>query len=331
MKKKSATEKTSITLDGTEIALTPEHIDIHKAKLDSDNPRIRYLVGSNGLTNPTQDELKNLLFQVNGVQELLRKIRDNRGTIDPIIISADDIVIEGNCRLACYRHLCNGKDSPWKKIPAHRLPRITQRQIDILLSKYHVSGKINWRSYEQAGQIHRLKHRHGMAIAEITRVTGLGEKVVKDLLKTYDLMTTQILNKLPGSRGLKKFSYVYEFYKHPELEEWRSDEKSVREFGEWVVSGKLKKGEDVRELPKILKSPQALKTLRTDKDGGKKALALVVRPWQFEALEETLNLLGDLAPELLDRLKSDRKEQRVLKNLYSKIRDVAGMAEVELQ
>jgi len=330
MKRKQLSGKTVITLDGEEIELTPERVDINSVKLDADNPRIRYLVSSHGLTNPSQDDLKGLLWQVNGVQELLRKIRDNEGTIDAIILSQDGTVIEGNCRLACYRHLYNGKDPAWQTIPAQRLPSISQRQIDILLSKYHVSGKINWRSYAQAGQIHRLRHTHKMSTADITRVTGIPDKTVKDLLKTYELMTSQILPALPGTRGLKKFSYVYEFYKDPKLEDWRSDDKQVREFSDWVVSGKIRKGEDVRELHQVLKSPKALKTLRTEKDGGKKAVQLVVRPSEFVRIETALGILGDLPPELVERLKSDKKEQRVLKNLFAKIKDVADMAELDL-
>src|SRR5262249_20368695 len=144
--------------------------------------------------------------------------------------------------------------------PAHRLPDVTERQIDILLSKYHVSGKISWRSYAQAGQIHKLHHTHRMAEDEISRVTGLSKKGVKDLLATYEVMTKNILPKLPGSKGLKKFSHVYEFFKNPGLDKFRGTPKNVTEFANWVADGKIKKGTDVRELPTIVKRPDALNT-----------------------------------------------------------------------
>jgi len=322
--KNTAGKAPVIVIDGRSIELTPELVKVDELRLDADNPRIRYLVKSHRFSNPTEEQLKDLLWEIGGVQELMRKIRNNKGAIDAILIKDDGTVIEGNCRLACYRHL------GWKEIEAQRLPKMSQREIDILLSKYHVSGKISWRSYAQAGQIYKLKHEHKMDVAEITRVTGIPDEQVKHLLRTYEIMTDKVLPKVAGKKGLKKFSYVYEAVKNPGLDSWLGEKKNEDEFVKWVAEGKLKRGADVRALPKIIKKPAAIKALRGDKDGGKKAVQMVVRPREFETLEVALDVLGALKPALVEVIKADRKEQTVLRQLYSKIADVAEMAGVKL-
>jgi len=323
-KKTPGERRPVIVIDGRSIEMKPELVDVDAIRLDVDNPRIRYLVKSQGYNNPSQEQLKDLLWQIGAVQELMRKIRNNKGAIDPVLLKDDGTVVEGNCRVACYRHL------GWKKIEAQRLPKISQLEIDILLSKYHVSGKINWRTYEQAGQIHKLKHVHKMDVAEINRVTGISEEEVRHLLKTYEIMTNKVLPKVSGKKGLKKFSYIYEAVKNPGLDSWLSTGKNEDELVKWVADGKLKKGADVRALPKILKKPAALKALRGEKDGGKKAVQMVVRAREFETLEDALEVLGKLKPALVELLKSDKKEQSVLKQLHAKIEDVAELADVKL-
>ena len=323
-KKTAADRGPIIIIDGRSIEMRPERVALESIRLDADNPRIRYLVKSHGYQNPSQEQLKDLLWQIGAVQELMRKIRNNKGAIDPILLNADGTVVEGNCRVACYRHL------GWKEIEALHLPKISQREIDILLSKYHVSGKINWRTYEQAGQIYKLKHDHKMDIAEIHRVIGISEEEVRHLHKTYEIMTDKLLPKVSGNKGLKKFSYIYEAVKNPALDNWLATSKHEDELVKWVADGKLKKGADVRALPKILKNPAAIKTLRGEKDGGKKAVQMVVRAREFEALETALGVLGKLKPALVAVLKSDRKEQAVLKQLHAKVRDVAELANVKL-
>jgi hypothetical protein len=318
------TKQPVIVIDGKSIPLGPERVDVASLKLDADNPRIRYLVKSHGFENPTQEQLKELLWEIGGVQELMSKIRNNQGAIDAILVKDDGTVIEGNCRVACYRHL------KWKEIEAYRLPKITQREIDILLSKYHVSGKISWRSYAQAGQIYKLKHEHKMDVAEIKRVTGIADEDVKHLLKTYEIMTEKLLPKLSGKKGLKKFSYIYEAVKNPALDTWLSSTKNEDEFVQWVAEGRLKKGADVRAVPDIIKKPAALKALRGEKDGGKKAVQMVVRPREFETLESALEVLGKLKQGLLEALKTDKKEQGVLKQLHSKIENVAELVNLKL-
>src|SRR4051812_23933900 len=102
--KKTAAKAPVIVIDGKSIELQPELVKVDSVKLDPDNPRIRYLVKSHGFSKPTQEQLKDLLWEIGGVQELMRKIRNNQGAIEAIIIKEDGTVVEGNCRVACYRH-----------------------------------------------------------------------------------------------------------------------------------------------------------------------------------------------------------------------------------
>ncbi len=325
----------AIIIDGKRISLKPERLDVHDdVKLDADNPRIRYLVKSHNLKNPSQDQLFGLLWEVSGVQSLMTKIRNNKGAIDPILVTQDDIVIEGNCRLACYRHLNKGKDGAhFKTIDVYRLPKITQLEIDILLSKYHVSGKISWRSYAQAGQIHKLKHDHNLKVEQITATTGIREKDVRDLLKTYEIMTGHVLPNSPGKKGLRKFSHIYEYVKNPDpdLVAYRKGTYNDKEFAKLVTDGKIKRGSDVRKFPDVLRDAQALKTLKRENDGGKKAFAMVVRAQEFATLEKAKLVMEGMNSSLIEVLKKDKREQGIVRDLYTKARELAGIAGIGLK
>ncbi len=327
----------TLTIEGQEIPVEHRKIPLDDVRLDPSNPRIQHAVKQvhkNG--NIGQDDLRKLILERPGVSELFKSIRDNGGLLDPIFVRPDGRIIEGNCRAASYMKL-NGidkKDKRWQTIRAVSVPNITDRQVAILQGQYHVAGKNKWLAYEKAGHLHTMKTRLGMDEKTIARTIGMHERDVIRDLKSYETMTEKLLPKLKGGAGLEKWSFVQEFYKIKELEEYRSKPANVDTFVKLVATKKLKRGADVRKLAKILKHPSAFKVLK--KQDVESAMSVVGKAdptadsKAFRKLKQTTSLLQRLPNTELQRLRESDKPRRILQDLFAAVRTVAKAAGVKL-
>src|SRR5579862_6223395 len=86
-----------------EVELAWVHIDL--LKFDPTNPRVAFRLKSSGEKNPSQDFLRDLLWEDDDVKALKNSIELYGGLIEAIIVTNDGTVLEGNCRLACLLKL----------------------------------------------------------------------------------------------------------------------------------------------------------------------------------------------------------------------------------
>lgn len=327
----------TVYVEGTAVSVTPKDLPLADVVLDPDNPRIQHAAKQKkGLTaNLTQQQLRDLILDQPGVSDLFKTVRDNGGLIERIYVRPDGRVIEGNCRAASYMRLHEAKpsDERWQTIPVFVVPAITDRQVAILQGHFHVSGKNKWRAYEKAGHVHYMHSTLKMTNKEIAQSLGLQVRVVERLLQAYKTMAEKVLPKMKGG-GLGKWSHVEEFYKNKELEDYRQNKAQVDEFVGLVVSGKIKKGEDVRMLPKILASPQAKRALEAK---GVEAAVTVLGKQDpttdstvFRKLKEVTELLQGMGTSDLTRLKEERKPKQIVKDLAKALKNLANAANMEL-
>jgi hypothetical protein len=327
----------ALTIEGEEISVEQRKMRLADVRLDPSNPRIQHAVKQthkNGTIS--QDDLRKLILDRPGVPELFKSIRDNGGLLEPIYVRPDGRIIEGNCRAASYMKL-NGidkKDKRWQMIRAVFVPNISDRQVAILQGQYHVAGKNKWLAYEKAGHLHTMKTQLGMDEKTIARTLGMRERDVIRDLKSYETMTEKLLPKLKGGSGLEKWSFVQEFYKSKELEDYRSKPTNVDSFVKMIVNKKLKRGADVRKLAKILKHPGAVKVLK--KQDVESAMSVVGKADPtadsrvFKKLKQTTTLLQRLPNKELQRLIDSDKPRRILQELFAALKDVAKAAGVKL-
>jgi len=326
----------SVTIEGQQLTATFDRVRLDEVRLDPANPRIRHALKAKRLASPTQDDLRKVIW-AEDLDELFKSIRDNAGLIDPIFIVEDGTVVEGNCRAAVYFRLRETfKDQPeWKHIPAWRLPNgTTKRQIAVFQAIHHVSGKRPWRLQERAGHLHQMRESLGMDAKSISKATGMQVKVVERLLATFETMTTEIIPKVPGSKGLAKFSYVEEFFKNKELEEFRSKPANVKAFVKLVVEERFGRGEDVRDLPKILENAKALSLLKTKNHA--EAMRVVGKhdptadSTVFKKLQDVTRTLQRLPATELERLRKEAQARKLLRELFAALKSAAAAAGVEL-
>jgi hypothetical protein len=216
-----------------------------------ENPRIYSLLDvSDGV--PDQDQIQKTMIGFDHVKQLKVSIKDNGGLIDPLIVKdIDNVVLEGNSRLAAYRLLAEEEPIKWGLVRCQVLPAdIPDDAVFALLGQYHVGGKTDWSPYEQAGFLTRQHRATKRPIDQLAKVLGITVGDAKRLIKTYEFMAEQ--NDLEPTR----WSYYDEYLKNRGIKRYRE----VYPDMDTVVAGAIQSGEiheamDVRKvLGEIAKS-----------------------------------------------------------------------------
>ena len=256
-----------ITLDGKRVQVESVELPLDHAKLDPRNPRIANTVSIaiSDHGERLQKKLEELLWQDDDVRDLYRQVLANGGLVERIIVRQDGSVVEGNCRTVVYRKLRENKPTErnWKQIPARVLPSdIADREVAILLGEMHVAGKNTWTPFEKAGHVYRMHSDFALTQDEIAVRLRMSKSKVNQLIRAFDLMKNKFLPKYPGPPNIRKFSYFEELYKKPPLRDWIASAATNEDlFVDWVGTGKLDQGAQVRDLPSILDDELALNAL----------------------------------------------------------------------
>lgn len=212
-----------------------------------ENPRIYSLVCFNGEI-PTQETIEERLCEKDHVKNLYHSIRTNEGLIDPLIVKqGDNIVFEGNSRLAAYRLLVREDPVKWGKVRCRVLPKdITSSLIFTLLGQYHIIGRQDWSPFEQAGYLLRRSEKYQISPEVLAKEIGVKINEVRRLINVYSFMR-QYGDMLPH-----RWSYYDEYLKIPAKK--RNEHNKLNEtVVEQIKTGKIAKAEDIRgKLKKIL-------------------------------------------------------------------------------
>jgi len=258
-----------VVIRGKVIRLVHRNIPLENIVLDEDNPRIRYRLK----LQKGRKSLDSVIQSMPEVRALKHDIERNGGLRERIIVQSTHSggwkTIEGNCRTVCYRtlHKKAPRDARWKAIPARILPTdIDAREIAILLSDFHIAGKIQWKAHEKAGQIYHMNSNLGMSHDDIAAYLRASKSTVNRFHQAYKFMIEHFLTVGGGKfakEGERKWSYFDEFFKRRELrEELKTNPRLGELFCQWVGEGKLEPV-DVRKLPQVLQHPEARKKLES--------------------------------------------------------------------
>jgi hypothetical protein len=331
-------EQFTVTVENERVTVIPELIPLDKVHLDPENPRIREALREKGEKSPNLKRLREIIWGMSGVQDLYTSIRDNGGLLERILVRHDGVVVEGNCRTVSYLHLRDvfKGDSKWEAIPAMRLPRgTTDRQIAVIQAYWHVNGKIAWNPHEQAGQLHYMNKTLGMEPKAIAKAIGLQEKVVVRQIHTYETMQRHVIPKLGRAEGMRKYSYVEEFHKNKQLKEFRAQPKAEEWFITHMVNGKFTRGDEVRDLALIVNNERAKQTF--EKAGHKAAMKVLAKKDPtigspvFKRLQAATDALFELTAEEIERIRTDPRALKLLRELNAAVLSTAKIAKVSLK
>lgn len=241
-------------------------------RLDPLNQRLSYLIARKGGA-VTDAELHALLWEMDPVKDLYNSIYQNGGLINDPIVRRDGLVAEGNCRTVCLREL--GKRYPedvrWKQVYVQKLPEaVSDEQLTMLIGELHIAGKIEWRAFEQAEYVWKMNVLYGKTYDFLAAHLRWSRAKLAQKIAAYE-ETKAYMEESGDPEGINRFSHFEEFMKKKELREKRDEDPSfMRTFRQWVREGRFLDAKDVRDLPEILESDQALEAFEENGSRGAK-------------------------------------------------------------
>jgi ParB-like chromosome segregation protein Spo0J len=305
-----------IVLDGKKVLVRNLDLPLDDVELDPTNPRVvnTVSISNYGEGEALQKGLRELLWRDPDVHSLYRAVLENKGLVERIIVRRNGVVAEGNCRTVVYRKLReNYPDNPlWHSIPARVLPEdITDRQVAVLLGELHVGGKNKWSPFEKAGHMYALFSQFGITQEEIAKLLRTSKTSVNNNIHAFAAMKEKYLLAFPGTGAVRKFSHFMELYKNPDLREWaKRSGSALDDFVQWVGTGKLPGGADVRGLNDIISNPAALAALHTTGHAAALKVLEKDRPELtselFKKMIEMTEALEDARLDDIQRVRNDK-------------------------
>lgn len=261
--------KSKIVVLGQEIQTKIEEIDIFRLSYWGENPRVHAMIKQNYKDKTVSDEvIEKELWKKDSVKDLYKDIEKHGGLIDEILVK-DNIVLEGNSRLCAYRRLYKKAEEKtdedkmlqWSYIRARIIPDDTRNEVVFsILGIWHIKGKTKWDTYEKAAYLKRMNTDYGYSLKNIANSISTTEKFVKDHIEAHDLMVEHDVYTL------EKFSYFYELVKNKRINELASEDPSIiPNTIQAIKEGQFKRGEEIRDLHKVLKDKKAKKEFFEEK------------------------------------------------------------------
>lgn len=215
------------------------------------NPRVYSILNEDEWADPDQGTIYEHMKRSEHVKALKLNISMNGGLINPILVS-DDIVIEGNSRLAAYKLLQEKDPIKWGKIRCHVFEEpLSDDDVFNLLCTFHVNGRKDWNAMEQAGLLYRRQQECMRPIEEIAKERGMKAAEAKNMVATFEIM------KENDDIEQSKWSY-YEEFRKIKSEVLKSEDKveniSVKQtILDRIKDGTIGESKDLRKIGKLLK------------------------------------------------------------------------------
>ena len=252
-----------------------EMLDISQVELDEDNPRLANFLELYG-EEVTEEHVAFALDDSGNSKNTLATLREaikaNGGLITPIIVNRTHektTVIEGNTRVNIYQEFAKDNvKGDWSTIPAVVYEDMTEEDIHAVRLQAHLVGPRDWEPYAKAKYLYELSTVSSLTDAQIEDFCGgtASRSEVRKLVDAYIAMEKYYRPLLESDDRFdtKKFSYFAEMQNKSRLNSLWSVGKTLEDFASWVIAGKVDSAQNVRDLSKILQSPEVASNFLSD-------------------------------------------------------------------
>ena len=339
-------DQKSIRILGVDIRLDHDVRNIYELRFLLNNPRVfSCTYGVRGFSEKSDEEQQNEIYrellEEPSVQNLLPEIVRHGGLMEPILVRWDtQEVIEGNSRLAAFRHLYETSEGEekekWESIPCDIISNLTDEQQYAFLNQLHVKGKTAWSAYEKANFAFVRHDKGGMSISDIADMFGETEREIQKRIAVITKM------KKNHDAVLPHFSYYDVMVRTRKI----ADAISENEGLEKVLNKKIKAlgergGEEAEftaqnlrtKLPQIIAKPKILKRFLKGlesldncyQDARESNVLAIVKRVLGRLKDVDKKELEALSATELNKLKPEaRKLQRVAERVHKMVLEVKG-------
>lgn len=236
-----------ITIKGEIIEFREEELKVDELQFWPENPRVYSALRKTGI-EPTQKAIEDAMTSLDNVKQLRNSIKVHGGLTHPIFVR-NNVVIEGNSRLAAYRLLCRIDKVTWGKIRCNILPNdMGDDLVFAFVGSIHIHGVTEWTPFEQAGYLVRHQQRSKKPIEAIAKDCGLTPKEAKLYVEVYETMLGN------DDTDQSKWSYYFEMLKNKHIREKSSRFPSMNlkdKLCEKIKDGTITGAADLRKVGKI--------------------------------------------------------------------------------
>jgi len=246
-------------------------IPLSKLKLDPNNTRFKHIEDS-----MTDKQIEEYIWKQSDTRSTYREIKFSQGLSEkPYVKKISDseyLVIEGNRRVVCLRHLSDDISS--KKVTNIPIEKIDPQQcyvfpddiddatIALWLARIHVSEKKDWPAMNKGIHVCDLIDKHGYDWDQVAKAISVGKNSISQMLKAFET-TKEYQKKYPKDQAwLQKYSYFLELYKRRHLKEWTENPNNLAKFMDWVNEGKIPMAIHVRKLDDIILDKEAFNAMQ---------------------------------------------------------------------
>lgn len=339
MTKKS---KNEIVVIGQKIQTEIDEIDIFKLHYWKENPRVNAIIkqkyGDDRII--TDKDIEKELWEKDSVKDLFKDIERHGGLIDEILVK-DNIVLEGNSRLCAYRYLYKKADEKndadetlkWSYIRTRIIPEETSNEVVFsILGTWHIKGKTQWDTYEKAAYFKRMNIDYGYSLKDIANSISQTEKFVNDHIEAHDLMVENNVSTL------EKFSYFYELVKNKKIKELASKEPIIiSNIIQAIKENQFKRGEEIRDLHKVLKDKKAKKEFFDEKVDFNDALETTKdrHPEHADSFYNNIKKVTKILQECslieIEEIKTNVNKKYILEKLYREVNSLCKKVGIRKQ
>ena len=297
-----------------------------------ENPRIYSQFAGSG--DRTQDNIQAKLEAMEHVKELRSQIDKDGQVNDPLFCMRvspeselhghyDYQVLEGNSRLAAIRISKKGSLPP-THVPCNILDfsayddQETESLIFILLGGFHIIGKTDWRSYENAAYIYRRFHHHGVPIDDIAKEISMSASKVRSMVDAFQMMIDA------EDTNTSHWSYYEAFTTSTKLKNAEGKYPGLKDrVVSLIKEDKFPRALDMRDkLPDILKNKNSRKILFDEK-----------QPEPFKESLAVADLSGDTdsSYKRLQRFRKELADKATQDQIVKLLRSTTSQARTEYE
>ena len=242
---------------------------INDIELDFDNPRIAKWLEMYDKSSLNGEAIALALGGGSGEDgitsygSLKESIKINNGIIHPIIVNKTDdnrfVVIEGNTRVQIYRELKNeGASGNWDYIRCIVYNNLSDVDIDAIRLQSHLVGPRDWDPYSKAKYLNFLSNEKKMPIAQLISFCGGKASEIMRYINAYNDMEEYYRPLINDDTQFdtREFSKFVEV--QSKKEEIVMNGYSMKDFAKWIIDGRINMAIDIRKLPSVLKSKEAM-------------------------------------------------------------------------
>ena len=322
---------------GRNVPARHELIEIDSLQFLPDNPRVYAVIGElSDFDSLTLDEkqlrIYECLLQEPSVKNLIPEIKRDGGLQDPIIVRNDTRqVIEGNSRLAAYRHLKDESDDDnrWTQIRCLVVKTLTDDQQTRLLGQAHLTGKTDWSAYAKALFCYQWVEIQRKDANDLCKLSGIR---VSEIKKFVNVVLLMIKN---NDKKLSRFSFYDVLVRNRAISATIDKNPTLKEtlLAQIKNNNKAFTAQQLRDhLPTVIAKPRILTKFQKSEISLNDAFDRAKTSHAEQRLKKILDALDDIELDDLERLEHHelRAVEHVLRKIRRKLKRVTEMANTML-